>query len=232
MEIIDLKNFSSSILPTSSDSTTPSLQVTDIKPAVKNPNRVNIFIDNKYSFSLDLAQVIDFKLKVGTPLTQDDLTKYQHASTFGKLYQRTLEWVLTRPRSIKETKDYLRKKIAEQKTDLTDTDQNLIIDRLRTKNYLNDQKFAEHYVENRFLKKGISARRLRQELTKKGIDKDTIDQTLHSTTRTDATEIQKLIAKKRTSYDDQKLIQYLIRQGFDYDLAKTAVRETDLQNSE
>ena len=41
-------------------------------------------------------------------------------------------------------------------------------------------------------------------------------------------EMQKIIAKKRRlGYDDEKLIQYLVRQGFDFSLAQTAVRGTD-----
>ena len=87
-----------------------SLVVTNIKQGVKNPNRANIFIDGKYSFSLDISQVVDFKLKIGQKITPEQLAELKQASEFGKLYHRTLEWVLMRPRSIRETKDYLAKK--------------------------------------------------------------------------------------------------------------------------
>ena len=86
------------------------MKITDIRQAVKNQNRVNVFVDNEYSFSLDIAQLVDFKLKIGTELSQTDINKYQHASSYGKVYQRTLEWVLLRPRSVRETEDYLKKK--------------------------------------------------------------------------------------------------------------------------
>lgn len=84
--------------------------ITKLSPGVHDQNRVNVFINDKFSFSLNLAQVVDFKLKVGKVLTDEDLEKYKKASEFGKLYQRTLEWVLTRPRSEKETRDYLKRK--------------------------------------------------------------------------------------------------------------------------
>ena len=35
------------------------LLITNLKQGVKNPNRVNVFVDGKYSFSLDVAQVVD-----------------------------------------------------------------------------------------------------------------------------------------------------------------------------
>ena len=197
--------------------------ITKLKQGVKNPNRVNVFVDEKYAFSLDVVQVVDFKLKEGMEISEEDLTELKKASEFGKLYQRTLEWVLTRPRSEKETRDYLYKKIYEKKLDKIYIDR--IIERLESKKYLDDTKFAEWYVENRFVKKGISRRRLKMELAKKGIGKDIIEQVVNL--RDDEEEIRKIIAKKRNKYDDEKLISYLSRQGFDYQLARNLVLETD-----
>ena len=109
MEIINLKSATS---PAENNSQT--LQITDIKQAVKNENRVNIFVNKKYEFSLDIAQLVEFKLKIGTILTIEDLEKYKKASLIGKTYQRLLEWVLTRPRSVKEAKDYLNRRAYNQ----------------------------------------------------------------------------------------------------------------------
>ena len=225
-------------------------KITNLKQGVKNPNRVNIFINDKYSFSLDIAQVVDFKLKVGSEITPEKLDELKQASEYGKLYQRTLEWVLIRPRSVRETKDYLARKIrntlrghfatneervSEVPPVTTGRDERArkeyfdfseqVIAGLISKGYLDDQKFAEYYIENRFVKKGISKKRLRMELIKKGITSDIIEQVLDN--RSDEAEIQKIIAKKRNKYDDDKLIQYLVRQGFDYQLARNLVREMD-----
>ena len=82
-------------------------EITDIRQAVKNENRVNIFVNKKYSFSLDVTQLVDLKLKVGAKISEEELAEYKKLSEFGKLYQRTLEWVLVRPRSEKETFDTL-----------------------------------------------------------------------------------------------------------------------------
>lgn len=215
------------IVSLNSDPTIPRLssrthlQITNIKQAVKNENRVNIFVDGKYDFSLDISQLVDFKLKVGQKITEQDLEKYRKASSFGKLYQRTLEWVLTRPHSVKETRDYLFKKHAEKE------DSEKIIKTLQEKSYLNDEAFARFYVENRFVKKGISKKRLELELTKKGVDRQIIEDTLASSERSDEEEIKKIIAKKRNKYDDEKLIAYLTRQGFSYQLSKDLVLGTD-----
>ncbi len=226
------------------------LKITDIKQGVKNPNRVNVFVNGKYSFSLDVSQVVDFKLKVGLKISEEELFEYKKASEFGKLYQRTLEWVLTRPRSEREVRDYLRKKlrntlqgpfatneerVSEVSPVMTGRNERVreeyseffdsIVQRLLDKGYIDDSKFAEYYVENRFVKKGISQKRLRMELLKKGISKEIIDEVLNI--RNDEEEILKIIAKKRAKYDDEKLIQYLCRQGFSYQLAQSLVLDSE-----
>ncbi len=227
-----------------------TFKITDIKQGVKNPNRANVFVDGKYSFSLDISQVVDLKIKVGSEISEEKLSEYKKASEFGKLYQRTLEWVLVRPRSVRETKDYLYRKLKnifrgpsatneeriERARPVTTGESERvredyfefsedIVARLQDKGYLDDQKFAQYYVENRFVKKGISRKRLRMELVKKGISKEIIDEVLDN--RNDEEEILKIIAKKRAKYDDDKLIQYLCRQGFSYQLAQSLVHEKD-----
>ncbi len=236
------------------------LRITDIKQAVKNENRVNVFVNDEYSFSLDIAQLVDFKLKIGTELTPEDIEKYQRASAYGKVYQRTLEWVLSRPHSIRETYDYLNKKQRENSSkqrikneiqngainphankgayskkrivsvneDILTLDKNdidHIIQTMINKHYLDDEAYARYYVENRFTNKGISTKRLRLELMKKGIDQNIIDQVLSQDIRNDEEEIKKIIAKKRKRYDDDRLTNYLLRQGFDYELVRTLIQQ-------
>ena len=211
-----------------------TLKITNLKQGVKNPNRVNVFVNDKYSFSLDIAQVVDLGVKVGREITTDELVRFKRASEYGKLYQRTLEWVLVRPRSVREVQDYLGRKLktisldssfvgregcSEDASELSRD----IIARLVNKGYLDDRKFAEYYVENRFVKKGVSQKRLRLELIKKGVDKDIIDEVLGA--RNDEEEIRKMIAKKRAKYDDEKLMVYLVRQGFSYDLIRQVMEE-------
>lgn len=198
-------------------------KITGLKQGVKNANRVNIFIDGKFSFSLDLTQVVDYKLKIGKELSSEELAELKRASEFGKLYQRTLEWVLMRPRSEKETRDYLSQKLRESSSDEKRKLAQMVIDKIVSRGYVDDLAFAKYYVENRFVKKGISHKRLVMELMKKGVKKDIVEEVLGA--RNDEEEILKMIAKKRHKYDDDKLIQYLCRQGFDYQLVRNLVSD-------
>ena len=123
----------------------------------------------------------------------------------------------TRKTRINTRVDVNRKK--KVKYDVDD----LVIERLCEKGYVDNKKFAEYYVQNRFVKKGVSKKRLEIELIKKGIEKGIIEEVLG--VRNDEDEIQKMIAKKRRKYDDEKLIMYLARQGFSFDDAREAVRK-------
>ena len=219
-----------------------------MRQGVRNENRVNVFVDGAYSFSLDVFQVVELGVKVGREITDDELLEFKKASEFGKLYQRALEWVLMRPRSERETRDYLKRKLKKTSSDALvfarrygrDCARSLsvsyawssddysklsdeIIARLSSRGYLDDRRFAEFYVENRFVKKGVSAKRLKMELMKKGVKKDVVDEVMSASERNDEEEILKIIAKKRAKYDDEKLIAYLCRQGFSYDLVKELV---------
>lgn len=211
--------------------------VTKINPGVRDQNRVNVFLDGHFAFSLDVTQVIDFGVKVGQKITPERLTELQTASEFGKLYQRTLEWALTRPHSVLETKNYLkrrqikrrqlnRQRVRDEKKPLNEFEDEvveLVVERLIERGFLNDQKFAEYYVENRYIRKGISQKRLRLELRQKGVEQDIIANTLEKIPRPEDEEIKKIIAKKRRKYDDFQLIGYLVRQGFNFQQAKEAV---------
>jgi regulatory protein len=70
------------------EKTEPVFVITDLKQGVKNENRVNVFVNNKYSFSLDISQVVDFHLKKGLEISEEQIEEYKRASEFGKLYQR------------------------------------------------------------------------------------------------------------------------------------------------
>ncbi len=204
------------------DSGVKALRITDLRQGVKNQNRVNIFVNSVYSFSLDISQVVDFHLKVGMEISGEQLEEFKKASEFGKLYQRALEWTFARPRSVREVRDYLSKKVFEKKLDKGYVEK--ITERLIEKGFLDDASFAEWYVENRFVKKGVSQKRLKMELAKKGVSAEIIEMALHGSERNDEDEIRKIIAKKRAKYDDEKLIAFLCRQGFSYQQVQDLVR--------
>jgi len=211
------------------------MKITALKMQVRDKDRVNVFVDGKYRFSLDITQVAELGIKNGAEYSEEELVELENESQFGKLYTRSLEYALIRPRSQREMRDYLYRKTRDTRTKMGDIKKGVSVEltervfqRLLEKGYLNDEKFAQFWVENRNVRKGSSLRKLQSELQAKGVDSATIQKVLGDTDRTDIEELRKIIAKKARRYDDeQKLMMYLARQGFRYDDIKEALQEED-----
>lgn len=215
------------------------MKVTSLSSQVRNPDRVNVSIDGKYRFSLDVSQITDLNVRVGRELGNDEVAELEIESQFGKLYARALEYCLMRPHSVREVRDYLRRKTiaTRYKNRSGELRERLgyspalvprVLEKLQHKHYVDDEQFARWWFENRNVGKGTSLRKLKVELRSKGVEPDIVERMIAENLRDDATELQKLISKKRSRYaDDQKLAQYLLRQGFRYDDIRLAIGLVD-----
>jgi recX family len=239
LEIFDHSDFENKKIKNSSKEATFKdgfFIITDIKQAVKNQNRANIFVNGKYRFSLDIFQLTQLNIKVGSKFTKTEIENLEQQSEFGKLYALALNYCLMRPHSKKEISDYLWKKTLNRKLKNRKTGEfyekkgvlkisvEQVLNRLIEKKYIDDEKFAKFWVENRNQRKGSSIKKLKSELFSKGVSSDIIEQVLSESNRNDEDEIQKIIAKKAKKYtDEQKLIAYLARQGFSFDEIKKVI---------
>ena len=213
------------------------MKITNLSAQIKNPDRVNVSVDGRYRFSLDITQIGELGIKLGKEFNEDELREIETESAFGKLYARALEYSLLRPHSGREIRDYLRRKTLSTKyktrsgeiRDRAGVSQAIadrVYARLEQRGYIDDVSFARYWVENRNQVKGVSRRKLMAELRAKGIEANLIEAALADSERSDDQEIKKIIAKKQARYaDPQKLMQYLARQGFSYDDIKTAISQ-------
>jgi regulatory protein len=196
------------------------MKITKIAPAVKTAGRYNVFVDEKFAFSLDEAQLVKAGLRKGTTLPQNRLEELKTESDFGKNYIRAVDLVSRRLRSEKEIRDYaFRKQWTKENVER-------VVARLHERGYLDDAKFAAAFVRSRAATRNFSVKKMRLELRKKGIAPDIIEQTLADSEDFDEmAALRQLVAKKRAHYadDERKLIAYLARQGFSYDAIKSAL---------
>lgn len=198
------------------------MKITAIKQQVRRQDRYSISVDGKYLFSFSETELINSGLKVNQELSEQELLALKDQALLDKAYDRTLNLISHRPRSEWELRDYLKRK---------DYDEDVVaqtIERLRARGYVNDADFARRWVETRRLLKSTSKRRLAQELRQKRIADDVISQVLEADETDEGNVLRDLVERKRkqTKYqDDLKLMQYLSRQGFNYDDIKTALQE-------
>ncbi len=213
------------------------MKITNLSSQIRNPDRINISIDGKYRFSLDISQITELGVKVGREVSEEELTILETESLFGKLYSLALNYSFSRPHSVRELRDYLYRKtlttkFRTKKGEVRERDgyspalTTRVLKKLQHKGYVDDEKFARWWVENRNQTKGTSLRKLSAELRAKGVNGEIINEVLVSSERNDGNELAKIIAKKRAKYpDEQKLIGYLARQGFRYDDIQAALNE-------
>lgn len=195
------------------------MKITAIKAQVKNPDRVSVYVDDKYAFSLTHNQLLEQKIHAGLEIDEPRFEALKKASDFGKMYERVVQYVMLRPRSRREVEQYCRRK----KYDAEDCQ--VVIEKLTAMRYLDDQAFARSWVRSRAATKPVSRRRLQAELQQKGVGGHMQQEAIAE--YDERTALRQLIAKKqrliRYKNDPQKLMTYLARQGFAYEDIKSAL---------
>jgi regulatory protein len=198
------------------------MKITAIRPQQKIRNRYSVYCDDRYSFSVSEAMLLEQGLVAGQELTADDLKKYKQLSSDDNSFNRALRYAAIRNHSQWEMEQYLKRK------DVSEDQSAVILARLADLGFIDDKNFANSWVENRRLLKPVSRRRLEQELRQKHVNSEIIKAALEEDLTEELTVLKNLVAKKRlqSSYkDNQRLMGYLSRQGFSYDDIKTAMSD-------
>ena len=198
------------------------MTITKITTQKKNSSRYSIYIDGEYSFSLSDLALLEAKIAVGQELSAEEVKRLQESSELDKFYQRILNLLSLRSRSEYEIRTYLKKHNCP--TDQAD----IILNKLSEKKYINDLAFSISWIQNRQLLRPSSKTKLINELKIKGINKEIISQAFEETQPDEIESLKVIVEKKRklTRFqDNQKLMQYLIRQGFHYSEIKNVLTD-------
>lgn len=198
------------------------MKITAIQQQVKRPERYSIFVDGKYSFSFGESALLEQGLRIGQELSEQEVHELKKRSSDDKIYNAAIRYIAMRQRSEWEITSYLERKSAEPAL------QTQILNKLSDYGYVDDEKFAAAWVENRRLLRPISKRKLQQELKVKRVSNEVIEKVLQGDETDELAVLKALIIKKQPRYPDRlNLMQYLARQGFQYDDIKTAISELE-----
>jgi regulatory protein len=137
---------------------------------------------------------------------------------------RAVNLLAAKPRSIGE----LRERLLEKNwTNLEIV--NAVIEKLEEYGYLDDRKFAEDLALSKLRQKPQGKRRLQQAMSQKKLDRETLDTAIESAFEKmpevdliDAAIEKRLRLKGRpeTREDTKKFYDFLLRQGFAFDLIR------------
>ncbi len=189
-------------------------KITAITAQKKNPNRVNISLDDEFAFGL--SRIVAAWLSVGQVLSDEKIAALQLADAREVAYQKAMRFLSYRARSVQEVRDNL------EKHEIPETVIEEVLKRLQEANLLNDQEFAQAWVENRNTFRPRSRRALAMELRHKGLDDEVVQDVLDQNVDEDALALEaarKYLRKvQKLEWPDfrQKLGSFLGRRGFSY----------------
>lgn len=189
-----------------------------------NKERVSVFLDGQYAFSLSLLKAAD--LKRGQHLSEEQIKALKAQDERDKAHNRALDYLGYRPRSQAEMERYLLGKGWDEAV-VCD-----VVDRLKRIGLLNDKEFASFWVNNRqrFRPRGRMA--LRYEMRTKGLGEEIIEEALEDVDEEQsAYELACGRVGKWTglapSEFRRKLGQYLARRGFSFSVIEVVLRRIE-----
>lgn len=198
-------------------------KITAIEAQKKNPNRVNIYLDDQFAFGL--ARIAAAWLQVGQAIDEEKIARLQAEDAREVAMQKALLFLGYRARSSNEVRKNLEKHEIEPSV-IEDT-----LARLERSGLLNDQDFARAWVENRSTFRPRGRRALKIELRQKGLSEETIEQSLDEAISEDELALQaaRKYVRKLAGLDWQdfrnKLGGFLMRRGFSYEVIPSVTQQ-------
>ncbi len=198
---------------------------------LKKNKRFNVFIDQKYAFSVSEENLLKFKLKSGLSLDEKEIKNITNDEFLKKILDNCINFLSFRPRTEKEVTDFIIKKISiKQEIPFNQAKESQIIPqiikKLKKYKYINDPEFVTWWIKSRNESKQKGIRLIKLELRQKGIAKELLDQIVSNDSAQSALAL-KALEKKKTKWQrtdpnqlKTKVLYYLGSRGFDMDTIK------------
>jgi len=195
------------------------MKVTALKQA-RNKTRVNIYLDGK--FGLSLPKILAARLSIGQVLDEAALDRLKGDGEVESAYERALHFLGPRPRSEAE----IRKRLAA--AEVPEAAVAAVLARLAQAGLVDDQAFANYWVDNRTTFRPRSKRLLRVELRQKGLGDEAVRSALAAVDDAGAAyTVARQRAGRLANLEHlefrRKLGAFLARRGFDYDTVEPVV---------
>ena len=115
--------------------------ITALTAQKRNTQRINVYLDGEFAFGL--TRFVAAWLYLGQELSDEKITELQTEDAREVAYQKALNLLDYRPRTAQE----IRQKL--QKHEISADNIDYVLERLARSGLLNDQQFAQSWVDNR-----------------------------------------------------------------------------------
>ena len=201
--------------------------ITEISVQKKNKNRCNIYIDNIFAFGVSNELIYKENLKVGMIIDEEKLKKIAYEENLINCKETALKII---ERSYK-TKKEMEKRLLEKGYNLEEINETLKF--LERYNFINDESYTKAFIKNKTKTQG--KQKIKYALKNKGVSEEIIEEEPSNLDMKKEKENANILALKKYNIlikreNDkykikEKIIRFLISRGYNYEVAKDAVKE-------
>jgi len=202
-------------------------KITKIEVQKKNKERVNLFLDEEYAFSLSIELVYKEGLKKNDEIDSKKLEILADKESSIRCKSSALRII---EKSCKTEKEVIEKL---KVNGYGDNAINKSIEFLKEYNFINDLNYTKSFIKDKL--NSIGSQKIKYTLLQKGISKELIEEHLSNSNKENEKDVAFNLAKKkvgliRKKENDKykisgKLYRYLISKGYDYDITNQVVKE-------
>lgn len=199
-------------------------KITALRTGKGRRQRVNVYLDGQFAFSLDSEVVAREGLQTEQSLSPEQVEALVESDQHQRCFSAATRYLSYRPRSESELRDRLRRRGFDAAT------MEAVIGRLKEQGLVDDTAFARYWAENRESFSPRSRWLTRVELRQKGIADDTIVSAV-DVIDDEASAYKAALSKahslRQVNYVDfrRRLGEYLKRRGFTYGVISHAVEQ-------
>lgn len=190
-------------------------------------NKVKVTFSNSTVITISKETFHKFPLKSNQPVDLQTIQRIEKEDEFNLALKKALNFLKVRNHFTEE----IRKKLRIRKVDDEIIDK--VLDFLFKEKLLDDRKAIQQYV-NEMISKNFGPVKIKNELQKRGIQKDLINSLMNSMDesifRTSAKKtLEKYLNKKvLTKNDLPKIYRYLLSKGFNYEIINKLFEDINL----
>lgn len=204
------------------------MKIDKIEVQKNNKEKVNIYADGKYAFSLTFNGLLESKIHEGDELTEEQAEKIKNKDAPGLA---TLKAIDILSYSMKTEKELIRK-LKEKKF----PDEAILhaVEKMKTYGYIDDSAYVSSYITSKAIPNNWGEQKIISMLLQKGVDINVIKEKMEEVYSDDdklssATRAAEKYARKLSGIDSkkakQKLYQHLMSKGYKYDVIKQVCRK-------
>ncbi len=203
----------------------------------KDEKNVSVYFENGECLILSEDTFYSSGLRKGDEISEDRFSFFIEQNILYHIKQRALSFLGRRFHSERELFIKLKSKSYDERLI------KIVLNDLREKSFIDDNVFANHFIEEKLKKKSWGKNKIRAALFSKGVSGSIIDEAIQAfdseedqneTALTLANKKYNSLIKRETDNRKimQKIISFLLSRGFDYEISAEVVNKIIQQDSD